>query len=206
MHHVFTPLKINMEPKNGGLEGDFPFHFGVIFRFHVNAPGCIFCFLKLVTYDLWWCKATLKSGWCIENTDTTTLYNNGFNGSFTMVERHHFGDKFSRTGAKSVAFGSSTKALHLRTSASAAGFSFHFNSSEDSESILLQRLFLVPIKGGIYCLLGGYISKYHLLMEPGNSIDYLDIPLIFCYEDHQHCNKLLGVWRPYGEWIMTTDE
>ena len=123
MHHVFTPLKINMEPKNGGLEGDFPFHFGVIFRFHVNFPGCIFCLLKLVTYDLWWCKATLKSAWCIENTDTTTLYNNG---SFTMVERHHFGDKFSRTGAQSIAFGSSTKALHLRTSASAAGFSFHF--------------------------------------------------------------------------------
>ena len=24
----YTPLKINMEPKNGGLEDDFPFHGG----------------------------------------------------------------------------------------------------------------------------------------------------------------------------------
>ena len=25
---MFTPLKINMEPKNGGLEDDFPFQTG----------------------------------------------------------------------------------------------------------------------------------------------------------------------------------
>ena len=26
--HLYTPLKINMEPKNGGLEDDFPFQLG----------------------------------------------------------------------------------------------------------------------------------------------------------------------------------
>ena len=36
---VGTPWKINMEHNNGGLEDDFPFQ-GVIFRFHVNFPGC----------------------------------------------------------------------------------------------------------------------------------------------------------------------
>ena len=29
-----------MEPKNGGLEDEFPFQTGV-FRFHVKFPGCI---------------------------------------------------------------------------------------------------------------------------------------------------------------------
>ena len=33
-----TPWKINMEPKNGGLENDFPFQ--QIFRFHVDFQGC----------------------------------------------------------------------------------------------------------------------------------------------------------------------
>ena len=117
------PWKLTWNPKMGVWKVIFLFISGWFSGSMLIFPGCIFCFLKLVTSDLWWCKATLKSGWCIENTDTTTLYNNG---SFTMVERHHFGDKFSRTGAQSVAFGSSTKALHLRTSASAAGFSFHF--------------------------------------------------------------------------------
>ena len=37
--HCFTPWKINMEPKNGGLEGDVPFQ-QVIFRFHVSFRGC----------------------------------------------------------------------------------------------------------------------------------------------------------------------
>ena len=36
---VDTPRKINMEPKNGGLEDDFPFQAGD-FRFHINFPGC----------------------------------------------------------------------------------------------------------------------------------------------------------------------
>lgn len=54
----------------------------------------IFCLLTLMMV-----QATLKSGRCIENTDTTILYNNG---SFTMVERHHFGEKIP--GAQSVAF------------------------------------------------------------------------------------------------------
>ena len=35
-----TPLKTNMEPKNGVLEDDFPLKKQVIFRFHVNFPGC----------------------------------------------------------------------------------------------------------------------------------------------------------------------
>ena len=29
-----------MEPENDGLEDDFPYNW-VIFRFHVNLPGCI---------------------------------------------------------------------------------------------------------------------------------------------------------------------
>ncbi len=29
------PGKTNTEPDHGGLEGEFPFHFGVIFRFHI---------------------------------------------------------------------------------------------------------------------------------------------------------------------------
>jgi len=36
-NELYTPWKINMEPKNGGLEDDFPFQ--TIFRFHVNFPG-----------------------------------------------------------------------------------------------------------------------------------------------------------------------
>ena len=35
-----TPWKINMEPENYGLEDDFPDFNWVIFRFHVNLPGC----------------------------------------------------------------------------------------------------------------------------------------------------------------------
>ena len=35
-----TALKINMEPQNEGLEDDFPFPNGVIFRFHVSFLGC----------------------------------------------------------------------------------------------------------------------------------------------------------------------
>ena len=38
---VFTPPKINMEPKNGGLEDVLSFSQGGIFRFHVGFPGCI---------------------------------------------------------------------------------------------------------------------------------------------------------------------
>ena len=34
-----TPLTINIEPENDGLEDDFPFS-GCILRFHVNLPGC----------------------------------------------------------------------------------------------------------------------------------------------------------------------
>ena len=34
-----TPLKINIEPKNEGLEDHFPFFSWVICRFHVNLPG-----------------------------------------------------------------------------------------------------------------------------------------------------------------------
>ena len=37
---VHIPWKINMEPENSGLEDDFPFQLGVVFRFHVNLPGC----------------------------------------------------------------------------------------------------------------------------------------------------------------------
>ena len=36
-----TPLKINMEAKNQGLEDDFSFK-QVIFRFYVKFPGCRF--------------------------------------------------------------------------------------------------------------------------------------------------------------------
>lgn len=87
-----------------------------------NAPCvyCIFCLLKLVTCEFMMVQATLKSGWWIPQNLPW------------MVERHHFGEKFP--GAQSVAFGSSTKALHLRTSASAF---FSLPSTGDWESILL---------------------------------------------------------------------
>ena len=35
-----TPWQSNMEPKNGGLEDDFPFSIKVIFGFHSNFQGC----------------------------------------------------------------------------------------------------------------------------------------------------------------------
>ena len=39
----FTPCKIHMEPQHGGLEDDFPDFNWLIFRFHVNFPGCKRC-------------------------------------------------------------------------------------------------------------------------------------------------------------------
>ena len=36
-----TPLKINMEHNNGGLEDDFPFQLGDFQVNHVNLPGCM---------------------------------------------------------------------------------------------------------------------------------------------------------------------
>ena len=39
-----TPWKIDMEPKNGGLEDDVPDFNWVICWFHVNFPGCNFYF------------------------------------------------------------------------------------------------------------------------------------------------------------------
>ncbi len=38
-----TPAKTSMEPKNGGLEDDFPFQLGY-FRFHVDFQGCMMLF------------------------------------------------------------------------------------------------------------------------------------------------------------------
>ena len=35
-----TSLKTNIEPKNEGLEDDFPLHLGDLFRFHLSFPGC----------------------------------------------------------------------------------------------------------------------------------------------------------------------
>ena len=50
-----------MEPKNGGLQDDFPFNW-VIFRFHVNFPGCNF-FFRFV-------------GWVIEDQQQKTALKN----------------------------------------------------------------------------------------------------------------------------------
>ena len=33
---AYTPWKISMESKKGGLEDDVPLNFGVIFRFHID--------------------------------------------------------------------------------------------------------------------------------------------------------------------------
>ena len=43
---TFTLPKINIEPKNDGLEDDFPFQGACILRFHVNLPGCTFTLKK----------------------------------------------------------------------------------------------------------------------------------------------------------------
>ena len=45
---IFTPTKINIEPKNDGLEDEFPFHFGVYSQVnHVNLPWCTGCFFAI---------------------------------------------------------------------------------------------------------------------------------------------------------------
>ena len=43
----FTPWKINMEPKNHPIERKIIFH-TIIFRFHVNLPGCMFFFADML--------------------------------------------------------------------------------------------------------------------------------------------------------------
>ena len=46
-----TPWKINMEPENDGLEDDFLFSIGWVFRFYVNLPGCKGFFIRF--FFLW---------------------------------------------------------------------------------------------------------------------------------------------------------
>ena len=42
IHHLVTPRKINMEPKNHPIEKENHLNQTIIFRFHVNLPGCIY--------------------------------------------------------------------------------------------------------------------------------------------------------------------
>ena len=52
-----TPLKTNIEPKNEGLEDDFPLHLGDVFRFHLSFPGCtgiVYGWLKRCSIKYWY--------------------------------------------------------------------------------------------------------------------------------------------------------
>ena len=55
---VYTPLKINMEPQNEGLEDVFPFQMGD-FRFHVSFLGCSWVCLN--TSDCFFCDRKIFS-------------------------------------------------------------------------------------------------------------------------------------------------